>query len=125
MPSPQFHHFLNVSNARRSFNEDQDDEDQDHQSNEGATADDQRQLFEGNIHRIEDEANQANHDDPKPNESPDDQAKLAEEQEEITCMTCDLSNVSKAIEYIPGGAVPGPDSHPFEKFKNTNVKNNM
>ena len=53
------------------------------QSNEGATADDWRQLFESHIHRIEDEANQANHDDPKQNESQDDQAKLAEEQEEL------------------------------------------
>ena len=116
---------MNVSNARRSFNEDQDDEDQDDQNNEGATADDWRQLFEGHIHRIEDEANQANHDDPKQNESEYDQAKLADEQEEITCMTCDLSNVSKAIGYNPGGAAPEPDSHPFENLKNTNVKNHM
>ena len=74
---------------------------------------------------MEDEANQHNHDDPKQNKSQDDQATLAEEQEEITCMTCDLSNVSKAIEYIPGGAAPGPDGHPFEMFKNTNVKIHM
>ena len=33
LPSPQFHHFLNVSNEMRSFNEDQDDEDQDDQNN--------------------------------------------------------------------------------------------
>ena len=102
-------------------NEDQDYKDQDDQSNEGATADDWRQLLEDHIHRIEVEANQANHDDPKQNDSQDNQAKLAEEQEEMTCMTCDWLDVSKAIESVPGGAAPGPDGIPAILLKSAKI----
>ena len=85
--------------------EDQEALDQeDQESPEVATPEEWRELLEDHIRRIEDDISQTNHNDQDKNKE-----KI---NEEMTSLTCDWTDVSDAIDSIPGQAAPGPDGIP-------------